>query len=322
MPQVAQMGGIPSTTVDIPISAVLMVIFLSGAALNMTIFQVNKRRGHKFVLSAVLFGFCMARTTANVLRIAWAANPDNVRLAIAASIFFNAGVLLLFVLNLIFLQRLLRAHHPSVGWGRPLSWSFRFLYFGVFACLAMVITAVVYSYYTIDPDVQVQLRDIRRFAAVYLAVLAFIPLPGTILCVVIPSAQPVDHFGTGSLRTKAAIVIFTSALLSLGAAFRAGVAFLPRSTADPGWFNHKAAYYCFNYVIEIIVVFTFALSRFDRRFHVPDGSNKAGDYSREGIDDVQSTPGKGGDTELPRDAPKSQGGGATLSDASTEKTAV
>lgn len=277
--QAAQLGGTPTVDVDVPICAVLLAIFVGAAALNMTIFQVNRKRGHKFVLSALVFGFCMARINATVLRIALACHPSNVRLSIAASIFFNAGVLIFFVVNLIFLQRLVRAYHPHIGWSGPLSWVFKFLYFGVFACLAMVITSVVYSFYTLDQDVQPKLRDIRRVAAVYMAILAFIPLPGTILCVLAPRRGPIESFGTGSMRTKIILVLFTTTLLSLGAGFRAGVGFMMRPPTDPGWFNHKASYYCFNYLVEIIVVYTYALSRFDRRFWVPDGSSKAGDYS-------------------------------------------
>lgn len=33
----------------------------------MTIFQINKRRGHKFLMSGLMFGFCMARTLTMIL---------------------------------------------------------------------------------------------------------------------------------------------------------------------------------------------------------------------------------------------------------------
>ncbi|KAF9784200.1 hypothetical protein IL306_007972 [Fusarium sp. DS 682] len=88
-----------------------------------------------------------------------------------------------------------------------------------------------------------------------------------------------DKFGQGRMRTKVQLLVFTSALLTLGAAFRTGVSFKLRPINDPAWYHSKACYYCFNYVIEIIVVFSYALSRFDRRFHIPDGSHGPGDYS-------------------------------------------
>jgi hypothetical protein len=263
----------------VPISAVFIALFIASAALNMTIFQRNRKRGHKFVLSALLFGFSMARITANVLRLAWATHLENVRLAIAAGIFASAGVLLLFVVNLIFLQRLLRAHHPAFGWARPLSLAFKFLYVCVVACLIMVIVSTVYGFYTLDQDVQLILRKIRLVAVVYLALLAFLPIPATLLCIAIPPRGDIDHFGTGSMRTKVILLLFTSTLLAFGASWRAASAFIVRPATNPGWWNHKAVFYCVNYVIELIVVFTYALARFDLRFHIPNGSHAPGHYT-------------------------------------------
>lgn len=281
-PTFAQLGGIPSTTVDVPICAVLIAIFLTGAVFNMTIWKRNGKRGHNFLLSAVVFYFCFARIVASILRIAWATRPDNIRISIAASILFNAGVLILFVVNLIFLQRLVRAYHPVFGWSAGLTWTLRFLYFGVFACFIMVITTVPYGYFTRDQNEQLMLRDIRRVSAVYMAILAFIPLPGSILCLVVPRRGSIDRFGTGSMRTKFILLCSTTVLLALGAGFRGAIAFMARPIGDPGWMNHKSSYYAFNYAVEIIVVCAYALSRFDKRFHIPDKCKGPGDYSRGG----------------------------------------
>jgi hypothetical protein len=104
-PQGAGVGGMPTVGVDVPICAVLMVLYLIGAAGHMTIFQKNRRQGHKFIMSALAFGFCMARTATMVLRIVWTCYPRNIRLGIAAMVFVSAGVLLLFIINLLFAQR-------------------------------------------------------------------------------------------------------------------------------------------------------------------------------------------------------------------------
>ncbi|RSL84617.1 hypothetical protein CEP52_016389 [Fusarium oligoseptatum] len=282
LPHGAILGQIPSPIPDIPISSVLIAFFVLSATLTVTIFQLNLRRGHKFVLSALLFGLSMARIMANVLRIAWAVHNDNTRLVIAASIFANAGMLLLFVVNLILLQRVVSAYHPQLGWSKAFGWVFRLLYSGIASSLVMVVVSVVYSYYTLDPHIQSQLRCIRLVTAVYLAVLAFLPIPGVIVTLLLSRSSLIDYFGQGTMRTKVVLLLFTSVLLSLGACFRAGGAFIQRPTEDPGWFNSKAAYYCFNYVIELVVVFTYALSRFDRRFHIPNGSKGPGDYSNGG----------------------------------------
>jgi hypothetical protein len=268
---------------------VFLALFITSAALNMTIFQLNNRRGHKFILSALFFGFSMARISANVMRIVWANYPRNAKIAIAANILTNAGVLLLFVANLILSQRILRAHQPRLGWTRPASLAFKLLYVIVVALLVMVIVSTVYSFYTLDTHVRLQLRDIQLFAVTFLAVLAFLPIPIVLVAILLPRSQPIDHFGKkGSMRTKILLVLGTSALLTFGAGFRGGVAYVQRPASDPAWFHHKAAYYCVNFTIELIVVFTYALNRFDLRFHVPNGCNKPGDYSRGGAQDDEA----------------------------------
>jgi len=94
---------------DVPITAVFLLLFLLGAIAHMTIFQKNKAKGQKFVMSAMIFGFCMSRIVATIMRIVWATHPHNISVAIAAQIFVAAGVVLLFVINLIFTQRVIRA---------------------------------------------------------------------------------------------------------------------------------------------------------------------------------------------------------------------
>lgn len=67
-PRIASVGGRATVGVDVPISAVFLVLFAIGAAGHMTIFQINRRRGHKFIMSALTFGFCMARIVTMIMR--------------------------------------------------------------------------------------------------------------------------------------------------------------------------------------------------------------------------------------------------------------
>lgn len=254
---------------------------------HMTIFNINHKRDHKFVFSALLFGFCMARITTLVLRIVWASYPRSVNIAIAANIFVQAGVLLLFIVNLIFAQRIVRSYHPKLGWSRGLGWAFKFLYFCVAAMLIMVITVTVDSFFTLDTNTRRIDRDVQLFAGTFLTVLAFLPVPITLLAVAAPrvNRRP-EKFGMGRQRTKLWLLLFTSTVLTLGAGFRIGVNFTtPRPAADPAWYHSKACFYCFNFVIELVVVYAYAISRFDRRYHVPDGSSAPGHYSGERVGD-------------------------------------
>jgi hypothetical protein len=59
-PSAALLGGTPTVAVDDPISGVLLLFFVAAAATNMTIFQINRRRDHKFLFSGLVFGFCVS----------------------------------------------------------------------------------------------------------------------------------------------------------------------------------------------------------------------------------------------------------------------
>jgi hypothetical protein len=114
----------------------------------------------------------------------------------------------------------------------------------------------------------------------YFAVAAFLPIPLLLLRVIIPDGPPIEKFGHGRFRTKILILAFSSALLTLGAAFRAGINYVPRPSAHPAWYTSKACFYIFNFTIEIIIVGLYAIIRVDKRFHIPDGSHGPGDYER------------------------------------------
>ncbi|KAF3767766.1 hypothetical protein M406DRAFT_253186, partial [Cryphonectria parasitica EP155] len=279
-PTTASLGGFPTVHLDDPICAVLLALYVAAAATHMTIFQINRRRDHKFVFSGMLFGFCMARITTLTLRIVWASYPHDVNIAIAASIFVQAGVLLLFIVNLIFAQRIVRSYHPKFGWSRGLGWVFKFLYFCVLAMLIMVITAVVDTFFTLNVSTRMKDRDITLFAGTFLALLAFLPIPIALLSMLIPRSHRPEKFGQGRYRTKLSLLLFTSFILSVGACFRLAVNYTtPRPITDPAWYHSKACFYCFNFAIELVVVYLYAISRFDRRFHVPNGSSAPGHYS-------------------------------------------
>jgi Protein of unknown function (DUF3112) len=279
-PPVAGSGGIPTVGVDVPISAVFLALFLLSAAAHMTVFQINKRRGHKFIMSGLMFAFSMARSATMVMRIVWATRPHNIRVAIAAQIFTSAGVLLLFVINLIFAQRVTRALHPHFGWTKAFSIAFKALYALIIVMLIMVITTTVQSFYTLNTNTHRIDRDIQLTVGTFLTFITFLPLPLVILALVVPRKSRVEKFGVGRWRTKIYILLTATTLLVLGAGFRCGVAWeRPRPRNQPAWYHAKWAYYFFNFVVEIIVVYLYLLVRVDRRFYVPNGSKRAGDYS-------------------------------------------
>ncbi|KAJ5770119.1 uncharacterized protein N7511_002170 [Penicillium nucicola] len=277
--RVAQLGGRPTVSVDVPICAVFLALFIAGAACHMTLYRRNLARGHKFVPSAVTFGFCMSRIVANVIRIAWTCRITNVQLAIASQIFVAAGVLLLFILNLLYAQRMVRAVYPEIGWSRAVSWAFKTLYGLVALTIIMVITVVIQTSYSLNPNTLRIDRDVLLYGVTYFSVIAFLPLPLVLLVVLSPNRKRIEEFGSGSWIAKVFIVTLTGSLLCLGASFRAGTSWMPpRMITDPAWYQSKACFYIFNFSLDICVVAIFFVGRVDQRFWVPNGSSKVRHY--------------------------------------------
>lgn len=291
-PITASLGGVPTTSLDVPIDAVFLALFMCAAAGHMTIFQINKRRGHKFILSGMMFGFCMARIVTMVMRIVWANFPDNIHIAIAAQIFVVAGVILLFAVNLVFAQRMLRAAHPHFGWHKSVSWSLKVLYGSIVVFLAAIITVTVQSFYTLNANTKRIDRDIQLAIQTYWAFLSFLPVPMVVFGLLIPRTARLEKFGTGRWRSKARILIPAALLLCLGASYRVGTNFkTPRPRTDSPWYFSKACFYIFNFVVEILVIYLYLIIRVDKRFHIPDGAKGPGDYSGRNLTKQVSDPG-------------------------------
>lgn len=160
--------------------------------------------------------------------------------------------------------------------------------------LAMVITATVQSFYTLNPDIKRTDRDLQLTASTYFLFIAFLPIPLVVFGLIVPRQTRVEKFGSGRWRSKIAILLTAAVLLSLGATFRNATMYKnPRPLNNPAWYHSKWCFYFFNFVIEIIVIHLYLLMRVDRRFHIPNGSKGPGDYSTqqmqplsEGVSDV------------------------------------
>ncbi|KAI1200685.1 hypothetical protein F5X97DRAFT_292592 [Nemania serpens] len=277
----AGIGGLPEIVPDIPISAVFILIYLGFAVTNMTILQLNLRAKHKFIISGALFGFSMSRIATFVLRMVWATHQHNVRVAIAANVFVNAGVLILYVVNLIFAQRILRAKQPSVGWHPSIGVVLKAFYVGIGAALILVIYSVVQGSYTLDPYKLRAVRDIQLAAITYLLVFTTLPLWLLLAAhLLLPKSADAELFGHGSMRTKVIINAVATCICITISGFKAGTTWEPpRPASDPAWYHSKPAFYVFGFVLEICVLSLFTFSRVDKRFHIPDGSSAPGHYS-------------------------------------------
>jgi hypothetical protein len=257
----------------------------------MAILQLNLHKHHKFLISGLLFGFCMARIVTCIMRIVWATRPTNIRIAIAAIVFTTAGVLIVFIVNVIFAQRVLRAAHPHIGWQPAIHYIFLALYILIVFALAMVITVSIQSLYTLNPHTRRIDRDVQLAVSTYLTFFAFLPIPMVLIGLIIPRKTRLDKFGSGTWRTKIRTLLVSAALMTLGAGFRCGTAWMPpRPVNNPAWYHAKWCFYFFNFVLEIIVIYMYIVLRVDRRFHIPDHAKGPGALSERPEDkEVQAT---------------------------------
>lgn len=256
----------------------------------MTIFQKNRRRQHKFLISAILFGFSMARVVTCIMRIVWATYQRDVQIAIAAQIFNNAGVLIVYLVNLLFAQRVLRAMHPKLGWNSALAHIFHVAYALLAGTLIMVITATIIMFYTLDPDTIQACVDCQRAAVIFLFILTTVPLVLLATSFLLPrSVGREETFGKGSVNAKAIMLAITACLATTLSGFKLGTTWeSPRPMNDPAWYHSKAAFYCFGFMLEIIILCVFVVGRVDKRFHVPNGSSKRKSYMMEPLQEGKS----------------------------------
>lgn len=216
----------------------------------------------------------MCRIVTMALRIAWATEQRNVKLAIAANIFVQAGTILLYVINLVFAQRIIRAQHPRLGWHRALSVAGRLLIIAIILTLVALIISVVQSSYTLNANTHRIDRDIQLYGTTFYAAIAFLPISMVVIGLIIPRRIRTEKFGEGRFRYKIAILLVATAMCTIRGAYGAAIAWqpmIPLQSPDHPWYYSKAAFYTFDFIPEIIVVALYALVRVDRRFHVPSG---------------------------------------------------
>ncbi|KAK3954422.1 hypothetical protein QBC32DRAFT_336326 [Pseudoneurospora amorphoporcata] len=308
LPPYAPVGGIPSFKHDLVPCIIFLIMFFLVAAVHMILFQLNRRRGIKFVFSALLFGFCMARITAVSMRLVWASDSDNPRLAIAANVFILLGGVIIVIVNLFFTQRLLRAIHPRQGWKTLWNNIFWGLLISIVSALIIIIAATVHFFFTLDTKTRYAERILLLTCSTWLTSMSFLPLVASGYfgwCIFKPAVDPtaIEDFGTGSVKRKIRVLLFGSLMATLGTGFRLGANFAGREIGHATWYHSHAAFYVFNFTIEILTVVVYAAFRIDKLFWVPDGARGPGDYNREPEESPPQTPPPGTPPGPPPGAP-------------------
>jgi hypothetical protein len=224
----------------------------------------------------------MSRIVTCTLRIASLCLPTDLSLSIAATIFVAAGVLIAFIVNLLFAKRILRAYHPTIGWHRAINIIYNILFVLIALTLVVTITSVVQNFYTLRPRTKFIDRALLLYGQTFLAVVSCLPIFIVGLALALPrNGRRPEKFGAGKMSIKIAVLLAGTTLLTLGAWYRCGTSWqtpVPRSQPLPGYMA-KPAFYMMNFGVEILVLYMYALMRVDIRFHVPNGAKGPGSYT-------------------------------------------
>ncbi|KAH8846644.1 hypothetical protein MCOR12_003502 [Pyricularia oryzae] len=273
------LGDVPTRDVDLPLTIIFLILFVAGAVTHMSIYQTNSRRGHKFLLSDVMFDFCMVRALSCVFRIAWIFQPVK-GVVMMAIILQTGGAAVAALLNIFFAQRLLRSMHPKVGWHPAVGPITTFLALSVPAAIIWQITHMFVLFFTSVEDTNrasIIFKDLEGGSAFVLFLVTF-PILVTSVVTGWPGPRP-EPFGIGDWRVKKSIIIASGALLSVGAAIRLSALVTPEAPGEHNPIFSRASFYTTQYMLEIFVVALYAAARVDLLFWVPNGSSKPGDYS-------------------------------------------
>jgi hypothetical protein len=224
----------------------------------------------------------MSRIVTCTLRIASLCLPADLSLSIAATIFVAAGVLVAFIVNLIFAKRILRAYHPTIGWHRAINIIYTILYVCIALTLIILITSVVQNFYTLRPRTKHIDRALMLYGQTFLAVISSLPIFIVGLALALPrNGRRPEKFGGGKMSIKIGVLLTSTTLLTLGAWYRCGTSWqtpVSRTQVMPADLA-KPAFYIMNFGVEILVLYLYALVRVDIRFHVPNGAKGPGNYA-------------------------------------------
>lgn len=143
--QQSQFGGYPDHK-DVAPSAVFVAVFAIIAIAHGSLFAINWKRGHKFILSALLSLYATMRWLSFALRIVWAKDILKLHVGIASEVLLVLPIVFLASFNLVLAQRLFTWRHPIIGNHKWFWYLMIFLYAVVTAVVIMTIVAGVVPY--------------------------------------------------------------------------------------------------------------------------------------------------------------------------------
>ncbi|PFH58493.1 hypothetical protein XA68_13601 [Ophiocordyceps unilateralis] len=283
-------GGVPTSTDDGLVTFIFLLLFALGAVLHLVRLIGNNQRRHKFLLSIPLVAFCLFRTFYCIFRFAWAflRPPFFNQAVVALAMAMEAYGSVILIPNLFISQRIICAMHPVVGWHK--------LFQTATWCLAMSIAPVsiiasvssiikIVAFRTTSAQMT---KQVLEFADSWQLMVSLIPLVSIFIACAVPGQRP-QNFGTGNLRLKTALLVFSSITLVIAPAVRLAVVANPQAALDGSPISGKPVFYTTALFLESLTVFSYLIFRFDNLYWIPDGSKGPGDYSQAPKDSNRSS---------------------------------
>lgn len=180
----------------------------------------------------------MTLALATSFRIAWAAHPNNVHVAIATLVFTYAGVILPFIVNLALTQQVVHTQHPQLRRSSPLTFASLMLLFIIIGAVFGLIAGIVLEFYW--PPENTSALALRTYGSATYATIAFIPIPIVIVSTLArarrhsndKTAKSGDNLAQGSMVAHITIIVISASFLTLGAAYRLATLCLPPTSGD------------------------------------------------------------------------------------------
>lgn len=259
----AQVGGIPELIPDLPITAVFLAFFLLVTLWSSIIIFKQIRNHQRWTIAAIILLFAAERTPALVMRIAWTFRPTNIAIAVTSHILLQAGVVVLYLGNLVYVGAVIRAGTGRHTWLTILEAALSIMTLSAFV---MGVVSVVVEVHTLDERTRENCLWLQRAVATY-----FVALTTTPLALLVAAFRGhrkslfrvmKDTFSDAAITTVAAL------LCMLTSSFRAAVSWAPqRALFNPAWYHSRAAFYAFELAPEVLLLLVYMLARVDQRFH-------------------------------------------------------
>lgn len=270
----AQIGGLPTVADDVPPLSAFLIMFSASALASIWLIE-HHRRHHQHIctIAIILFLFSGERVLTCMLRLVWTYRLVHVSIAVAAQVFVQAGVLLLYLMNLLLVKRIWVERVPGVKLQHRLKIFLGLLSMCTVATLIMVIISIIISVYTLDQRTITSCRDIQRAGETYFVLFAMIPFPLLLISHCLSRDRSLQTMGFNPpmaqtyTRRKMAVICLSTVLCLVNAGYKAGVVWMPiRSLLDPAWYHSRACLYAFVFGTELCILLLCFVARVDLMF--------------------------------------------------------